>query len=69
MMARIFQDTKPTIMAAASAASVGANIAVWLDYIKGAAAVATAITAFLILLYWGIKVSKAWKFRNQKDND
>lgn len=72
MMAKLITDIKPVLAAAIGAAATGGNLAVWMDLIKGWAAFFTVVigapTALLILCYWIIKVSKAWKFRNQKDS-
>lgn len=47
----------PTILAATA---ISSNAAVWMDYIKGWAAVATVVlgvpTSILILTYWFLKV-------------
>lgn len=47
-----------------------ANVQVWMDNVKGWAAVVTVVlgvpTAILILTYWALKVRKEWKETSDK---
>ena len=68
----IVDSIKPTMATVAGLIAGGGNAAVWLDAIKGWAAVLTVIlgapTAFLILIYWILKVRSEWKNRNNNSS-
>ncbi len=69
----LLDSTKPTFATLAGVLAYGGNAAVWLDAIKGWAAVITVIlgapTALLVLIYWFMKVKREWKNRNKEKND
>lgn len=56
----IVNSTNPIVPTILGVVSLGGNAAVWMDAIKGWAAVATVClgvpTAFLILVYWAFRV-------------
>ena len=66
-------EIQPTIATLLGLVAGGGNAAVWLDAIKGWAAVITVIlgapTAFLIMVYWVLKVRHEWRNRNKEEKD
>ena len=66
-------EVKPTIATFIGLIAGGSNAAVWLDAIKGWAAVITVIlgapTALMIMVYWVLKVRYEWKNRNKDKNE
>jgi hypothetical protein len=65
-----FLDIKPTIATAFSGLNIIANASVWLDAVRGTAALITLVlsvpTAFFILLYWMIKARSEWVNRPKR---
>lgn len=66
--AQAHDQVKPALATVAAATSTTAQVAVITDVIQGWAAVITVVigipTAIMIMLYWGLKVRKAWAHRN-----
>lgn len=62
------QEVKPLLATAAAAASSASQVAIWMDVIKGWAALITVVigvpTAIMIMVYWAVKAKKAWLHRN-----
>ena len=62
-MNAVADNIKPSLATIATAAAGTANAAVWMDVIKGWAALATTViavpTAVCMLLYWFLKLIKA----------
>jgi hypothetical protein len=59
---------KPFYATVLGAVGLGGNAAVWMDMIKGGAALVTVVigapTAFFIMAYWALKVRREWRNRN-----
>jgi len=68
----LVDSIKPTLATVVGLVAGGGNAAVWLDAIKGWAAVITIIlgapTALLILIYWVLKVRFEWRGRNNNSS-
>lgn len=64
------ESIRPMFVTLISALTISGNAAVWLDAIKGWAAVFTvalgAPTAVLVLVYWVLKVRYEWRNRNKR---
>lgn len=69
----ISHTLKPFYATLIGAVGLGGNAAVWMDVIKGWAALVTVVigapTAFFIMVYWALKLRREWKNRNASNKD